>query len=66
MAKKFLVFITHGVYVDTPDDIDPDTEQGWTTIVRGSIEALIDRTVAEMIGESDFEIEEVTEEFENE
>ena len=64
MAKKFVVFITYGVYVDTPDFIDPDTDEGYRFIADNATHKMFfEDGWREVATESTLEIEDVTGEF---
>ena len=63
MAKKFYVFIDYGISVETADDIDPETEEGYAHIKKQAVEILKSRGIHEIVQNGNLEIEDVSEEF---
>jgi hypothetical protein len=62
---KYSVFITYGVYVDTDYPLTEDNEYELEAkIYNMAIAKLQEASTADLVGGADFEIEDVTEEFE--
>jgi hypothetical protein len=64
MPKKFVVFVTYGVYVDAPDGLDWDSEEGYTYLRENAVNKLFEAGIHEVTSDSNIEAEDVTEEFE--
>lgn len=64
MPKKFVAFISYGVYVDAPDDLDWESEEGYTYLRQSAVAKLFEHGEAEVLNACDLEIEDVTAEFE--
>ena len=65
MAKKWAVWITYGVYVDTDKDLNPEIPDDHDELVSRAVEALWSRDIQTVISECSVEYEDITEEFEN-
>jgi hypothetical protein len=64
MSKKFVCYVTYGVYVDTDDDIDLEHEPDWAKVSVLAVEKMWSHGLAEVSNTAEVEIEDVTEEFE--
>lgn len=64
MPKKFVVFVSYGVYVDAPDDLNDSTQEGYTYLRQRAVAKLFEHGEAEVMNACDLEYEDVTAEFE--
>lgn len=64
MAQKYVVFISHGVYVDVDEDIDPDNNEGHYEELRTrAVMKLWQQGYDSCRTECEIEYEDVSEEF---
>jgi hypothetical protein len=64
MAKKFVVYITYGVYVDQPDSFDVERDEEFDQLKRDAVSKMFSHGVLEVGTNSEIEYEDVTKEFE--
>lgn len=64
MSKKFVVWVSYGVYVDAPDGLDWDSEEGYTYLRKNAVSKMFEVGVDEVTSSANIEAEDVTEEFE--
>lgn len=64
MGKKFVVYITYGVYVDTPESVDLENDFDYLHIQELAVAKMFAHGVDEVSTAAEVEIEEVSNEFE--
>lgn len=64
MAKKFVAYISYGVYVDTIDELDWDSDEGYALLKQEAVAKMWEHGQAEVSSNAEIEFEDVTEEFE--
>ena len=61
MAKKYVVWVSYGVYVDT--DLDAETDDGYALIKRQAVDKMFSHGHNEVIANAEIEVEDVSAEF---
>jgi hypothetical protein len=65
MAEKWLVYVTHGVYVDTDTPLEPEARESDHVKLRSlAVRKIWEQGIFVLNSEADIEYENVTEEFE--
>ena len=64
MTRKLVVYVDYGVYVDVPDDLDWDTDEGYLFVREKALSTMWEHGYAEVLASATYEIEDVSGEFE--
>lgn len=64
MSKKYVVYVTYGVYVDYPTDFDPNqSDENFDQLKRDAVAKMFSHGQVEVGANAEIEFEDVTEEF---
>ena len=61
--KKFVVYLSYGVYVDSPTGYDPDTDEGFDQLKHDAVAKMFSHGQLEVATNAEIEFEDVSEEF---
>lgn len=63
MTRKLVVYVDYGVYVDVPDDLDWDSDEGYLFVREQAVNTMREHGWGEVLASATYEIEDVSNEF---